>query len=370
VSLGERRVSSPAEEVREWGRAVEEEYARATDPRRDGTVPESPADALRASRVDLVERIENGIPEREFVPGCDPYLIRGKRYMMFSPAGEGKSLIALVLAVTIVEHGGTAVILDVENGADEYARRLEDLLVSRDASARDACRDRLAYYEWPRLRLKWNSEEWATALSGADLVTFDSSRLTLSAVGLDEDSNDDYAAFANAMLIPLTREGATTLVLDNTGHEETTRARGASAKRDLNEVIYLAKVGEPFDRDRLGHVRLLRNRTRFSDLPEELKIPLGAGTYGPVEIATPKAESGGFRPTGLMEKASREIEQTPGLGRNDVLTAIGGKREYASLAVAKLIAEGFVRPERDGQAIRHHSIRPYRESEDRSQTED
>ena len=48
----------------------------------------------------------------------------------------------------------------------------------------------------------------------------------------DEDSNDDYARLVNALLIPLTREGVTTLMLDNTGHEERNRARGASAKHD------------------------------------------------------------------------------------------------------------------------------------------
>ena len=35
------------------------------------------AEALAAARVELVERIERGIPEREFVPGCEADLTGG-----------------------------------------------------------------------------------------------------------------------------------------------------------------------------------------------------------------------------------------------------------------------------------------------------
>jgi integrase len=50
------------------------------------------ADLLSEFRVDLIQRIREGIPEREFVPGCESWLIRGKRYLSPASAGEGKSL--------------------------------------------------------------------------------------------------------------------------------------------------------------------------------------------------------------------------------------------------------------------------------------
>jgi KaiC/GvpD/RAD55 family RecA-like ATPase len=80
-------------------------------------------DLLSEFRVDLIERIREGIPEREFVPGCEEWLIRGKRYLTFAGPGVGKSLAGLVVCVEVVDRGGRVVILDVENGADEYARR-------------------------------------------------------------------------------------------------------------------------------------------------------------------------------------------------------------------------------------------------------
>lgn len=322
----------------------------------------APAAALAAARIDLVEIIRNGIPERRFVPGCKPWLIATKRYLVPAPAGTGKSLAAQVIAVEIVDNGGAVAILDVENGAEEYAARLESIIGDRNELAQ-ACSQRLRYYAWPALSTDWSADEWAAALAGVDLVVFDSSRLVLSAAGLAEDSNDDYAKFVNALLIPLARAGIATLVLDNTGHGERDRARGASTKHDLNEVVYVAKVGKPFDHDQTGELHLHRKRTRFSDLPEQLTMTLGGGVYRAPVVAE-KDDASTFRPTGIMEKTSKLIEEKPGLSRKDVLSLVGGKHDYSSAALSLLVAEGYVRAEQDGREKRHYSTGPYREADD------
>jgi hypothetical protein len=114
---------------------------------------------LEGSRVDLIERIRDGIPEREYVPGCEGLLIRGKRYLVYSPCGVGKTIGMLIVGVESVRQGGTVVIIDVENGADEYARRLE-LIIGDDPDLAAACSERLRYYEYPALSLEWGEEEW------------------------------------------------------------------------------------------------------------------------------------------------------------------------------------------------------------------
>lgn len=339
----------------------------------DGADGEATAEAaLSSSRVDLIERIRNGIPEATYVPGCAPYLRAGKRNLWVAPAGTGKTLVALITGVTAVEHGGTVVILDVENGADEYARRLEDILRARDPDGTcglaEACQERLRYHDWPRFSLKWTPEAWVKAVAGADLTIFDSSRLSLSSVGLAEDSNDDYSRFLTALVVPLSRAGTTTLILDNTGHNAKDRARGASSKADLNEVVYLLKLGAPFDRDRAGHLRLIRERTRFSDIPRELHVHVGGATYAAPVVAEEAGEdpaSTDFRPTTLMERSSRAIETTPGLSRNAIKAKISGKREYVELAIELLVAEGYVRIEPGAnRANLHYSEQAYRVLED------
>ncbi|MGH2973880.1 MAG: AAA family ATPase [Solirubrobacterales bacterium] len=313
--------------------------------------------------MDLIARIRSGIPERQWVPGGAPWLLAGKRYLLPAPAGTGKSLLAVIAAIEVVAAGGTVAVLDVENGADEYARRLADVLEGRDDGLADACSERLTYFEWPALRVTWEPGDWAAALAGVDLAVFDSSRLMLSASGLAEDSNDDYSTFVNALLVPLARAGVTTLVLDNTGHDGD-RARGASAKGDLNEVVYVVETGEPFDRELAGHLRLVRRRTRFAELPPELHVPIGGGSYGPVQEAEPAADADDFRPTTLMERISEAVELEPGLSKNGVRQAVDGKNDWKDQALRILVAEEYLRVEQDGQAKRHYGVRLYRKSED------
>ena len=373
-----RRLLEAGQEIQGWvnerdGESPEELIDRAQNLLgqvrgiRGGGDSLAPKDALASTEVDLLEVIREGIPPRQFVPGGEPWLLLGKRYLAPAPAGTGKSLVGLIAAIGVVEAGGTVAILDVENGADEYARRLADVLDGRGGLSGEtaaACADRLHYFEYPALRVTWGPEDWAAALRGVDLAIFDSSRLMLSGAGLAEDSNDDYATFVDSLIVPLARSGTATLILDNTGHEERERARGASAKADLNEVVYMVKVGEEFDRDQTGHLRLVRTRTRFSELPGELHVPIGGGAYGPITEAEPGEDSDAFRPTTLMERIAEALEMEPGLSKSDIRRAVRGKSDAIDLALRTLVAEKWVDVRPDGQARRHFNKRLYRASED------
>jgi hypothetical protein len=259
------------------------------------------------------------------------------------------------------------VIVDVENGSDEYARRLEDVLKTRDEAAVTACEERLRYYEFPTLKLDWTPEEWARSIDGADLVVFDSSRMALSSVGLSEDANDDYAKFVGALVVPLARANSTTLILDNVGHGDGGHPRGASAKGDLNEMVWELTAPEPFDQDTAGKVVWRLRRQRFSGAPRAMEQVLGGGAF---ELPKPvdrdqEGESKPFRPTHLMEHASKVVEGEPGCSFNFIEQHVKGKREYVFGATQLLLEEGYVRRE-DGprNSHLHYSVTPYRESED------
>jgi hypothetical protein len=292
---------------------------------------ESPEEALSKAKVDLCNLIRQGIPERQFVPGSN-WLIAGKRYLIPAPAGGGKSLLALVHAIDIVEAGGTVAILDVENGCEEYARRLSDILAARGNPAIASALDegRLRYYEWPQIDL--DDERWAASFEGVDVVFFDSSRLMLSVAGLNEDSNDDIAEFVHGALLPLSRRGITTVVLDNTGHEGE-RARGAKAKEDLNEVVYVLRSGSKFDREKTGTVRMVRTRSRFADLPTELIVQLGGGTYGPISDAANDDADG-------LDDLLEAIREEPGRSAEALAKAVGGRRSRTPSRLRRLEEAG------------------------------
>ena len=89
---------------------------------------------LSDSRRDLVDLALSGPVERDYLPASENMLIRGKRHTCAAPAKRGKSIAWQTHAVDMVAAGAMVAILDRENGADEYARRLRDIMASRDAS--------------------------------------------------------------------------------------------------------------------------------------------------------------------------------------------------------------------------------------------
>ncbi len=331
------------------------------------TASGSPQDVLDHSRVDLIEMIETGIPPREFIPGADP-LPRAKRAHVAAAAKSGKSLgLGVVTAIDIIEAGGTVVILDRENGADEYARRLEAVLEGRDTD-REGVRERLRYYAWPTMSLAWRDDaSYPAVFAGADLVIFDSSRSHTAPLGLTEDASDDWATFTTALIDPLARAGIATVTLDNMGHQEKGRPRGTSAKEDLCDIAYTMKVIAPFSSTLAGRLELRCSRSRIGEITagDTWHMQLGAGDYGSWErVERGEDTSPAFRPTNIMEKVSRLVEQTPGLTRNAICTAVGGRKENVTLALQLLLSELYVAAAKDGQAHLHTTLRPYRQLDD------
>jgi hypothetical protein len=250
------------------------------DPRAFATAKE----VLERSRVDVAAMIEAGMPEREFVPGAHGLLPKGKRVHIAAARKTGKSLaVGVVTAVEIVAAGGTVVVLDRENGPDEFARRLTDVLTARDADAalRELVRDRLHYHAWPALDLAWRDDPaYPAAFAGVDVVIFDSTRSHLTPLGLKEDASDDFATFSAALVDPLMQAGTTTVTLDNVGHSEKDRARGTSAKEDLVDLVYAMTVLAPFSSKRAGRLEMRCVASRFGDVDGTWQMSLGAGHYG------------------------------------------------------------------------------------------
>ena len=333
----------------------------------DGAKPTegSPQDALQRSRVDLIEMIDAGIPPREFVPGADP-LPRRKRAHIAAAAKSGKSLgMGVVTALDIIEAGGTVVILDRENGADEYARRLEAVLDARQVTdeLREHIRVQLRYYAWPAMSLAWRDDPgYPDEFAGADLVIFDSSRSHTAPLGLTEDASDDWSAFTTALVDPLMRAGIATIVLDNMGHEAKSRPRGTSAKEDLCDIAYTMKVVAPFSSTLAGGLELRCSRSRIGEITvgDAWRMEIGGGSYGSWQRVERTAERT-FRPTDRMQRVSEAVEQDAGLSKRAIRTAVGGKATTVDLALELLIAEGYIATTEDGQASRHSSSRPYRE---------
>lgn len=323
---------------------------------------------VAATRVDLIRLIRDGIPPRTFLPASDLMLIPGKRHYCPAPKKSGKSITTLTHSVDMVIAGATVAILDRENDSDEYARRLEGIITARnlDTATQDQLATRLRYYAYPRLRDK-DGPELAAFFADTDLVVFDSQRTFLSTLGLKEDTSDDYAAFCEAALEPLSRAGTATLVLDNTGHAEPKRGRGSSAKGDLNEIIFTLETVKNLDLNTVGLVRLEIADSRFGT-QGSWEMRIGGGTFGSwerVDTPTPPAATDPFRPTILMERVSRYLEEQPTeASLTTVEGTVTGHTKYVRVALDRLVHEAYVTERRGPRNSRlFTSKRPFRDDD-------
>jgi hypothetical protein len=246
-----------------------------------------PADVLAESRVDLGEMIRIGIPPRKFVPGSGGAFVPGKRHHIAAPSKEGKSLsIGTIAAVDIVTAGSVVAVLDRENGADEYARRLEQVLDAREVSdeERELVYANYRYHAWPTLKLEWGNDPgpYVRAFAGIDVVIFDSVRKFLTSAGMKEDSSDDYSDFTDALIDPLWAANIATVMLDNEGYRRG-RVRGTTAKPDYCDVMFSlkrAKRTEKYSLVKAGRLEMNCTHSRFGELTGTWALDLGGGTYG------------------------------------------------------------------------------------------
>jgi hypothetical protein len=234
-------------------------------------------------QVDLVKRIRDGIPPIEYLPESESMFVRGKRHTITAPRKTGKSIANLSHCVRIALAEQRVIVLDRENGGNEYARRLEAIMSSWQLAPRDRTRIQrnLTYFEFPKFRAG-DGADFRHVAAGADLVVFDAQRMFLTDLGLKEGDADDYATFAYELVEPLFDAGVATVVLDNTGHGDKTRPRGTSAKGDLAEVLFRLETVQEFSLNRQGKLKLSLKPgdSRFGN-EGEWTMDIGGGAFSP-----------------------------------------------------------------------------------------
>jgi hypothetical protein len=359
--------AGPADdEIHDPSRGSEAHLWLATlDGRSNGNAPAgSFADRVVCRRVDLLARIRHGLPEIAYVPGSSGRYVQGRRHYVPGPKKLGKTFVLALDAVDIPLAGGRIVILDRENGANLYASRLEAIMAARglDEKQKQQIADGLSYFEFPRLA-RHDETDFVDLCRGADLVGFDSQRMFLSDLDLDENDSDDYATFMAVAVDPLFRAGIATLILDNAGHSDPKRGRGSSSKADLNEILFTIDAVEAFDAHTTGRLRLDIAHSRLGT-SGRWELEIGGGVFGSWHRIDDGIDDTalGFRPTALMERASIFIENcTAPPTRRTITDEIGGKGRYARIAIDVLVREGYARGAK-GQGV--ESIKPYRQADD------
>ncbi len=205
------------------------------------------------------------------------------------------------------------------------------------------------------------------------LVLIDGVTAALSLLGLNVNDNSDVAVFFATLPRPLAQAGAAVVMIDHLSKASEGRGRyaiGAQHKlAALDGAAFVVTPVQPFGhgrhgisrievvKDRVGRVREYAAGNRVGDLHLRSE-----GGQVRAEIRPPEGGSGdGWRPTVFMGKISNLLaESDEPLGTREILTAIGGKKDYVQRALNHLVEEGYVSPADGPRGSKLHTlVRPF-----------
>jgi hypothetical protein len=293
-------------------------------------------------------------------------LYRERIHAGYAEPEAGKGWLALHAGIERLEAGETVIYVDYEDTAGNIVERLR-LLGADD----DAIRERFRYVR-PDEPITDAARDALIGLSPA-LVVIDGLTEALAVEALDMANNQDVAEFYKRLARPFARAGAAVLLIDHVVKDREARGRyaiGAQHKLAGVDVAYRLDVAQPCGRGREGLVKITVTKDRPGFIREHAvdreRIAMMRLTSQPdgavtVTLEPPEGAGSTFRPTVLMARVSRAVAESPGLSKRAIREAVSGRNTAKDLALELLVSEGYVDAKPDGQAVRHHSIRPFEE---------
>lgn len=309
----------------------------------------------------------------------------GKANMLIGEAGKGKSAILQHVLIQEARAGRRVLFLDREKQFEDFAWRMRDQGCSVEAAAN------IAYWR-PRVPLHTVMKTvlafvctYAVQVVMIDTLNRDLALCTFGCQQLKDNDNDHCRWWHDHTVEPLLAVGMTVISVDHLkkpdeigGRPVASKGRspkGGVAKLEVTTGTMVAvDTVEPFSRNRAGTAKLRvtkDNNGAWFEGESAAEFHVTPGTNGEMvcELRGCRSErtgDGKFRPTGLMEKVSLQLE-----GRSErqsvsaVKKAVTGNSEYIGVAIDRLIEDGFVDSEPGLRGAKMLlSIRPYRESED------
>lgn len=294
--------------------------------------------------------------------------------LIVGPTGGGRSSLIEAMIYDAAQAGLRCAYLGHEVTRDEFDARAASIAERRDDTLDDELLARLAgnarYLDLSTVMIKaWEDPEaWIEGVVASyEVVAIDPLSAVASALDFDFDkSNAEFVRFYDKLVQPLISAGVAVVLVDNIGHDEAAkkRAKGVSAKNDKPDLTFscrpqahptaLAVRAEKVRSVRAPHRR--GDEWLFIEATQRIERREGTAPDEPVTTA--------FRPTNVMQKISEAVENDEGLSRRSIQTAVGANSKAVGLGLELLIAEGYIEVRKDGQAHRHHHVKPYREEDD------
>jgi hypothetical protein len=320
--------------------------------------------------TDFAALLEAGLePERPTV--CQAYeglslLYRGRINEIHGEPGIGKTNILLRKAIAVMEAGGLVLYLDPEDNPAGIGSRLLQL-----GCPRQSLLELFKYVHNPEPGDYERLHAWARE-HGPVLVILDGLAEALTAENLNEDVPSDVLDFFRRQMRPFAEAEAAVLVADHVAKNKDTRgryARGSSAKLGRYDgVSYEVRLVKAYSRETEGSVRLVVAKDRCGGIgPQgtavcDLVFTTDEDGKPDIYFAEPQEKPAKpFKPTALMEKISRHLENAKVPLKKTELRGLGS-HDWAEKAITQLVDLGHITLHRQGQALMHTLAKPYREN--------
>jgi hypothetical protein len=305
-------------------------------------------------------------PEFE-APSDPPYIAGliypGLRHVLSGPPESAKTLVGLILALTVQRQNELVAHIDFEMGPKRTRTLLEDL---------GATADEIADHIYTETGGPPDEADLAhLTVNGVALALIDAGAGAYNASGLDDHSRKDVETFGSTWIDPLYRASVGTLLVDHVVKNTDNRGKwaiGSERKAGQADVdLGLELIGKPLSRggSALVKVRVHKDRPGWLTRPYAAELELQSDpdthriNWAWKSPATAQAGEDDWRPTIYMERVSRHLEQHGPMSRTALYKANLGRREYLVEAVPHLIAEGCI--EDDGSRL--VPVRPFRHGE-------
>lgn len=324
---------------------------------------------------------------------------RGAVNDLHGEPGCGKSMIAQIATAQELKQGHDVIYIDYEDSARNIVKRLLLLDVTGEQIVQ--------HLHYVRPSAKPNSptslDGWKETLDYADTATLaiiDGVTSCLAYAGLDSNNGDDIAAWYNTMPRPISARGPAVVLIDHVVKSKDNRGRYAGGSMQklalIDGISYSVDMTKPVGKGVRGTIVIKSGKDRISEIEEHCAVNWSSNGSHQREAArieinstnpklirvtiarpnmTPSDETtrqhGLERPTGLMEKISRIIENAPEEpNQTEIIELLkddgSSARKTTVLTAINRLLEGEWISNRSGHNNRniYASVRPYRQMND------
>lgn len=324
---------------------------------------------------------------------------RGAVNDLHGEPGCGKSMIAQIATAQELKADRDVIYIDYEDSARNVVKRLLLLGVSGEQI--------IGHLHYVRPSAKPSSPTslggWRETLDYADTATLaiiDGVTSCLAYAGLDSNSGDDIAAWYNTMPRLISACGPAVVLIDHVVKSKDNRGRYAGGSMQklalIDGISYSVDMTKPVGKGVRGTIVIKSGKDRISEIEEHCAVSWSSNgshlreaarieinSTDPklmrVTIARPNMipsdettrQRGLERPTGLMEKISRIIENAPEEpNQTEIIELLkddgsSARKTTVLTAINRLLEGGWIsnRSGRNNRNI-YASVRPYRQMDD------